>query len=45
MITTVPGDIDAKNFRKTHKLEMKNFFSMLNCEFFIVMSIYGSKLL
>ena len=38
-ITIVPGDI-AKKFRKTfHKLEIKNFFSVLNCEFFIVISI------
>ena len=45
-ITIVPGDIDAKKPRKTfHKLEMKNSFSMLTCEFFIVMSIYGSKCL
>ena len=38
-----PGDIDAKMTRKTfHKLRIK-FFLMLNCEFFIAMSIYGLK--
>ena len=32
----VPGDIDAEKTRKTfHKLHI-NFFSGLNCEFFIV---------
>ena len=34
-----------KKTRKTfHKLHIK-FFSMLHCEFFVVMSIYGSKYL
>ena len=44
MITIVLGDIDAekKNLPKTCD---KTFFSMLNCEFLIVMSICGSKLL
>ena len=42
-ITIVTGDIDVKKTRKTfHNFHMK-LFSMLNCEFFIVMSIYGSK--
>ena len=45
-VTIVPGDIVAKEPRKIFcKFHIKIFFSMLNCEFFIAMSIYGSKLL
>ena len=35
-ITMVPGDIDAEKTRKTFRKLHINFFSMLNCEFFVV---------
>ena len=44
-IIIVPDNTDAKKTRKTfHKLRIR-FFLMLNCKFFIITSIYGSKLL
>ena len=44
-IPILPVDIDAKKTRKTFQTLHIIFFLMLNCEFFIVMTIYGSKLL
>ena len=45
-ITIVPGNIVILMQKRTEKPSTnftERFFSMVNCEFFIVISIYGSK--